>query len=293
MQQDFIKPSKPTDFMKKMIESDTGIQAREWIHSFLDNNIIDVDKGMCTSLVRGYLISQPSERDINGFSIAFCGPDFKLRADDENNDLLVEEQAARGEMSQDILKMLTTTKAKFPKDYNELRHFVKNYSDIISLLFSVDSIFALAVNDVETHVRINERSYTQGFIEKWYFGASFIDKVHIRSQKFLRSCSKGDTTKVNVMALNFGDMLDKIYMNEYVSLLPSWVDRARKRENENTNNNNSNNKRHNGGNNQGTGNNGGNNYSAGGHGGLQAHHLRDWEKGMRLQPQERYYRIFH
>ena len=29
MKQDCIKPKEPTDFMKKMLESDTGIRARE------------------------------------------------------------------------------------------------------------------------------------------------------------------------------------------------------------------------------------------------------------------------
>lgn len=51
MGQYFIKPTEPTEFMKKMIVSETGIQAREWIHTYLDNNIIDADKGMCTSLL--------------------------------------------------------------------------------------------------------------------------------------------------------------------------------------------------------------------------------------------------
>ena len=159
----------------------------------------------------------------------------------------------REEISQDILKILMTNKAKFPKDYNKLRHFIVNYSDITTLLFGNDSIFALAVKDVKIHALKNELAYTKGFIEKWYFGTSFIDKVHIRSQKFLRSCTKGDSNKVNVMALNFGDMLDKIYMNEFVPLLPSWVDRTKKRENDNSNNNN-NNKRYNNGGNQGGGN---------------------------------------
>ena len=108
MQQDFVKPDAPSDFMKKMLESETGIQARGWLHTYLDENTIDVDKGMYTAIARGYLVSQPSERDINGFSIAFCGADFQLRKNDENNDLLVEEQTAHGKMSQEILKMLTT-----------------------------------------------------------------------------------------------------------------------------------------------------------------------------------------
>ena len=228
---------------------------------------------MCTSIFRGYLVSQPLERDINGYSIAFYGLDFQLRKDDANNDLLVEEQAAHGEMSQEILRMLTTMKAKFPKDYNDLSHSVVNYSDITCLLFGEDSIFALAIKDVRNHVKNKERSYTQCFIEKWYFGTSLIDKVHIRSQMFLRPCTKGDISKVNTMTLNFGDILDKIYMKEFVSLLPGWIEKTKKRENDNNMNNQ--NKHHNGGNGGYGGNNQRGGYGRGGQGGPQAHHLRD------------------
>ena len=77
------------------------------------------------------------------------------------------------------------------------------------------------------------------------------------------------------MASNFGGMLDKIYMNEFVALLPSWVDKVRKRESDNSNTHP--NILHNGGGNQNNNGNGG-----GVHGGLQAHHLREWEKGMKL-----------
>ena len=112
---------------------------------------------------------------------------------------------------------------------------MKNFSDISELLFGAESIFSLAEKDVSNHVISNERSYTQGFLDKWYFGASITDKIHIRCQKFMRSCTQGDQTSVNVMALNFGDMLDKVFMNENVALLPPWVEKTKKRDNENQN----------------------------------------------------------
>ena len=219
MKQDLQKPTKPTDFMLKLLECDTGIRARELLYAKLDKNILKIDRGFGTNIARGYLVSQPSERDMNGFSVAFTRPDFSLRADTTNDDSFVEEQAAHGKVSDETLKMLTSYTARYPKDYNELRHFIKIFSDISDLLFGNDSIFGLAVKDVCNHVIRNERSYTQGFLDKWYFGASVIDKVHIRCQKCMRSCTQGDPADVNVMALNFGEMLDKIFMNEYVALL--------------------------------------------------------------------------
>ena len=156
-------------------------------------------------------------------------PDFKLRAEESNQDRFVEEQAARGKMSDETLRLLTSSTAKYPKDYNELRHFVKKFSNITDLLFGVDSILVLAVKDVFKHVGDNERNYTQDFIDKWYFGALVIDKVHIRCQMYIRSCTKGEPNQVEVMALNFGEMLDKIYMNEHVAIIPSWVERSKKR----------------------------------------------------------------
>ena len=120
-----VKPTQPTDFMLKLLECDTGIRARELFYAKLDGNIISINRGFRTNITRGYLVSQPSERDINGYSIAFTPPDFKLRAKDSNQDSFVEEQAAHGKMSDETLRILTSYTAKYPKDYNKLRHFVK------------------------------------------------------------------------------------------------------------------------------------------------------------------------
>ena len=43
-------------------------------------------------------------------------------------------------MSDETLRILTSYTAKYPKDYNELRHFVKKNSNITDLLFGADSI---------------------------------------------------------------------------------------------------------------------------------------------------------
>ena len=158
MKQDLQKPAKPTDLKLKILECDTRIRARELLYAKLDKNILKIDRGFGTNITRGYLVSQPSERDMNGFSVAFTPPDFNLRADTTNNDSFAEEQAAHGKVSDETLKMMTSYTARYPKDYNELRHFIKNFSDISGLLFGSDSIFNLAVKDVCNHVMENERS---------------------------------------------------------------------------------------------------------------------------------------
>ena len=100
--------------------------------------------------------------------------------------------------------------------------------------------------------------------------------------KHLRSCTRGDPSQVDIIALNFGETLDKIYMNEYVAMLPSWVEKTKKRDAEDNRGNA--NKRQNTGNGSGSG--------GGATPNLPSHHLRDWEKGMRLQPNERFTRVF-
>lgn len=125
MQQDLEKPAQPTDFMLRILECDTGIRAGELIYAKLDKNLISIDRGFGTTLAIGYLVIQPSERDMNGFSPEFTGPDFNLRAKDNEQDHFAEEQAAHGKMSGETLKMLTQYTAKYPKGYNELRHFTK------------------------------------------------------------------------------------------------------------------------------------------------------------------------
>ena len=232
MKQDLVKPTKPTDFILRILECDTGIRARELIYAKLGKNIINIDRGFGTTLARGYLVSQPSERDMNDFPPVFTGPDFNLRAQDTEQDHFAEEQATHGKISDETLKMLSQYTAKYPKDYNELRHFTKKISDITNLLFGQDPILALAVRDVYKHISENERSYTQAFIDKWYFGASVVDKIHIRCQKYIRSCTQGEVSEVNVMTLQFGEMFDKIFMSEYVALLPNWVEKTKKRDNE-------------------------------------------------------------
>ena len=236
-----------------------------------------------TIIKNGYFISQPSEREAKNYSPIFTGPDFSLRANDTHSQMETEEQANLGKVSDDHIKELTRQTPQVPREYNELKHTVKNFSDLTSLIFDLDSIFSKAIKDVSDHVHNYERQYTQAFIDKWYFGASFIHKLHVRAQMFMRSCAKGNPTEVNIMTLNFGETLDKIYMGEFVANLPKWAEPPQKRGLDNNNNSNggggNSNKRHNPGNqNQPN---------------LPSHHLRDWEKGMRLQPNEKFYRIFH
>ena len=183
-----------------------------------------------------------------------------------------------GKVSDNMIADLTKQTVSFPRTYNQLFHQIKNFSDLCALLFGPTSMIASTMKDLVYHIGTYERSYERGLALKWYFGACFLDRVHVRTQTFLRSCAFGDPHQVNGLALNCNQLLTSIQMNEFTPSLPPWVDISEDKKP----NNNKRNKQDP----SSTPSTGGNPYS-------NRQHLQNWEHGMRLQPHENFNAIFH
>ena len=154
-------------------------------------------------------------------SIHQLPPDAGVRsANDTSKTIHFKESADYGKVKDELIEMLTKQTTTFPRTYLELNHTVKNFADLTQCLFGDDSIIGLAVREISEHVKAHERAYTHLFNDKWFFGASFIDRVYFRVQTFLRSCTTGDIARVDIHALNLRDFLEIIYLNEFIPTRP-------------------------------------------------------------------------
>ena len=218
-------PAKPNKFLLETIACKTGAAAREHFHHHLNKNMIDIDIGMCTSIKNGLFISQPTVSDINTFSINFVPPpsDDHSTEYDRNEDARIMETSKNGKLTHADVEKQTKHKNKYAKNYDELRHFTKNWADLNELLWSSRSILSVNLRQLSTHINAHELDYRRAFSGAEYFGAYYQQKVHTTTQKFLRSCAHGDPSMLNFRALDLSHLLKAIEDNEIVVKIPTWI----------------------------------------------------------------------
>ena len=277
MGDDLIVSEYPNDIMLEII-GNNGPRVELELHQKLNQNIICLDSGLCSCLAKGLLLSQPSENDINYFSPAFTPSTSHSKKDRSMSAVHFMVQEDIGKVSDNMIADLTKQTVSFPRTYNQLFHQIKNFPDLCTLLFGPNSMLASTKKDLVYHISTYERSYERGLALKWYFGACFLDRVHVRTQIFLRSCAFGDPHQVNGLALNCNQILNSIQLNEFTPSLPPWVNAT-----EDKKSNTSKRTRPDPHSSPSTG---GNSYS-------NRQHLQNWEQGMRLQPHENSNAIFH
>ena len=151
----------------------------------------------------------------------------------------------------------------------------RNFTTLTCSLFNDKSLLALALQDVLKHVLENEMKYQQCFQNQWWFGATFMDRIHVRVQMFLQSCATGDIKKLAFDTLDWSELLKQISLNEFVATTPTWLDisATKTRGIDDTS--------------------AGKNKRARTDNDRDKAYLLDWESGSRLQSDESYQRVFH
>ena len=218
-------PTKPKKFLLETLACKTGAAAREHFHHHLNKNMIDIDIGMCTSLKNGLFISQPTVSDINTFSINFVPPpsDNHSTEYNRNKDARIMETSKNRELTYADVEKQTKHKNKYAKNYDKLRHFTKNWTELNKLLWTSRSIISENIRQVSTHLDNHELDYRRVFRESEYFGAYFQQKLHTSTQKLLRSCAHGDPSMLNLRALDLSQFLSTIEDDEVVVKIPTWI----------------------------------------------------------------------
>ena len=218
-------PPKPTKFLLETIACTTGASAKEHLHHHLHGNMIDVDIGMCTSIKNAIFLSQPTASDINIFSINFVSPptDDPEMDFERNENARIAETSRNGKLTYADVEKQTKHKNKYAKNYNDLKHFTKNWADLNEKLWSKRAILSRGLRVVSNHVERNEEEYRRAFAGSEYFGAFFQQKIHTATQKYLRSCAHGDPGKLNIRTLEFTNLLESVEDDDIVVKIPSWV----------------------------------------------------------------------
>ena len=66
---------------------------------------------------------------------------------------------------------MTKQVASYPKNYEQLRHTVRNFKELTALLFSKEAILTTRLTELLDHVIVLERKYGQCFHDQSFFGA--------------------------------------------------------------------------------------------------------------------------
>ena len=219
--------TEPTDCLLTTIASGSGPRAKEYLHHLLqlDGCFVNLDDGFCCSLKTCCLLSQSNEQHIQNFSPGFCPPgDPTINKSESIDSARYAEQAINGKFSAEDFLAITKQTISFPKSYNTLAHTFKNFASLASLLFGPDSILALSLTELVQHIKQFKLQYTKCFHQNWWFGGALIDRINVRVQLLLCSAALGDPARLNIAALDWHDMLNRIVLNEFYANIPWWLD---------------------------------------------------------------------
>ena len=122
----------------------------------------------------------------------------------------LEEQARNGKLSSDDMVLITQQKIKSPTSYNELRHYTKNFYCLKKIIAGEGSIIEEELGLVASHVRDNELDYTYHFDEFPFFGAWFLNRIHVGVQRFIHSCAEREIPKLKLKAIDFRELLKSV-----------------------------------------------------------------------------------
>ena len=225
--EDVVVPDGPNGLMSTVIWCLTGARVQQILNHTLSvthNCIVNLNMGMCTALKNGLLLSQPWPNEVSNFSPHFTPPLLGSSEDSPELQLRLEEQSKNGKLLADDLDLVTNQKVQYPESYNALRHFVKNFTFLVVELAGSSSVVASELLEVLAHVEKFETDYLYHFLEFQGFGAFFINKIHVGIQKFLHSCTCGQVSKLNLLAIEFKHLLKSINGREITFIrLPSYL----------------------------------------------------------------------
>ena len=209
---DIIIPSGPNVDQEAIIQCSTGARVQQYLNHLMitvHGCVVCVGMGMGTAIKNGLIMSQPTPYEPTNYSPHFTPPSIEDGLSSESQ-LRLEEQARNGKLSSEDMILITQQKIKSPTNYNELRHYTKNFHCLNKIMAGVGSILETGLRMVASHVMDYETDYVFHFNELPLFGAWFINKIHVGVQKFLHSCALGELNKLDLKAIDFVDLLRSI-----------------------------------------------------------------------------------
>ena len=225
-EEDIIIPSGPNTEQRTIIQCSTGARVQQYLNHLLVTVygcVVCVGMGMCTAIKNGLLMSQPTPYEPTNYSPHFTPPATGEGLSSESQ-LRIEEQARNGKLTSEDMILITQQKIKSPTNYNELRHYIKNFHCLNKAIAGAESILEEQLGEVTTHVSNYETDYVFHFNEFPLFGAWFINKIHVGVQRYLHSCALGIPSKLDTTAIDFSDMIRSI-QNRSIAFVraPSYV----------------------------------------------------------------------
>ena len=106
---------------------------------------------------------------------------------------------------------------------------MKNFTGIAGRLLGEDSMAHSSVTVITAHIATNETSYNYEFRQEKSFGGNFLDRINLRSNCFLGSCTRGDVKDIDTAKLDLMDMLEQIECKEYHTKAPSSIRKIMKK----------------------------------------------------------------
>ena len=92
-----------------------------------------------------------------------------------------------------------------------------------------DSVIYNSLTSLYNHIERYDMSYNFEFRNDKIFGRNFLDHLHYCLQRFLESCTSGETININLKHLDFTDMMDSIERHEYYSKSPIFLTKLMKK----------------------------------------------------------------
>ena len=226
--EDQVIPKMPTEELMLYINCTTFGRIKQEIQIAMDRHKIDIDRGLCTNIKNGLLLSQPSIRHVNHLSVAFVGPPtdehMETTLEEQKGDSRTEELARNGKLTSTEVDKAVKQVIKWPSNYHELKHFAKNWATLNRLMFGTRSIVAKKTLHIFRHVTDREDDYIYAFKQNGdSFGKYWIYKNHVSYQTFLHSCAYGDVTLVKFEALDQKRFIAQIEEGEVLVRLPDWL----------------------------------------------------------------------
>ena len=212
-----------SDHLMTILGCLNGAQVKQYVDTILSENNMSISTGLCSALNKGIILSGDNESHPKNLT-PFLTPSATSGNASTNADLTrLILQSEDGNLSSEDIKTLTQQVLSIPWGVHELHHCIWNCADIISVIFGEDSKLHDLYNETATHIRTREKSYALEFKENVYFGASFLDKLHRKTHKFIQLCAGGETVDIDTRTLQFDHVLESIEEREYFGKTPPWV----------------------------------------------------------------------
>ena len=229
-------PTEPVESLHEILQCKGGAATQLELQLKNMGENMNLSVGLCTSLNKGLILSNPTPHHINNLSPLFTPPSHSTSSidygHDNNNQNLLESavQASDGNgLARDEVIKQTKQTILVPRNIHDLRQHVKNFAFVLGEYFGKESVFKNKYSDFVDFIKENETEIIQGFKQEGY-PVTIMNQLHVRGQRFLVSCGSAND-EVDFSELNMKDLKDAIRNGTLVIQQPDWAASLTSKEN--------------------------------------------------------------